>query len=371
MSLFDNLEPFCRFAAKSCSYCFAPNGVTFHWIDWHLRIWEDRGTFFAASTRRGSEPVVECYGTEELVWKWALTRIGAYTRYCMRYPAITPPLTNDALPAGVHLTGQGLKLDIAPGIPAFLNTDLDTLVTAYMSPTGGPLRDLTDFKTWETDPMGKGFFPNLETLVNWHKAGQGRPWLTDLCGFALNEHNTPVVTDYLFSDHPEDKEYLLYDGEKYYLERSSRGGPRVPQFRTPAFEIFARFLILRYGRWARSYLHHAPLEIPCQPDQIAPGWELVDDGLRPFGITTPDGILLLTAATPYSRVEFIRTAHLSLEELINAVLDPWGGMLAHYRDEEYWERAMRPRLSGMKPYSDYDLSSYDTFIASHPWYTTN
>ncbi|WP_175954541.1 hypothetical protein [Schaalia sp. Marseille-Q2122] len=325
MDIPDALEPFRRFASSCANVRVTAGGVTLHWLDWYLRIWEDRGTTFAASTRRGSEPIAECYGSEELVWKWALTRIGAYTRYCMRYPAITPPLTNDTLPTGVHLTGHGLKLDIAPGIPAFLNTDLDTLVTAYISPTGGPLHDLTDFKTWEADPMGKGFFPNLETLVNWHEPGRGRSVLRDVCGFALNEHNTPVVTDYLFSNPPEFEEYLRYDGEKYYMERTSRGGPRVPQFYTPAFEIFARFLILEHCPWIRSYLNYAPLEIPYQPEQITPGWELVDDGLRPFGITTPDGILLLTAATPYSRVEFSRTAHLSLEELLNAFLDPWGG----------------------------------------------
>ncbi len=365
------MSNFRKFASKFCLVRSTSDLITFYWFDWYLRMWEDRGTFFAASTRRGSEPIVECYGSEELVWKWALTRIGAYTRYCMRYPAITTPLTNDALPAGVHLTGHGLKLDIAPGIPAFLNTDTDTLISAYMSPTGGPLRDLVDMKTWETDPMGKGFFPNLATLVSKHNARQGRTASRDLCGFSLDKHNNLVVTDYLFSDHPEDKMYLWYDGRKYFCGSSSRGGPRGTNFATPEFEVFARLLILEHGWIGREYLEYAPLEIPYQDEQIAPGWELIDNDGFSVGLQSPSGLLLQIGAASYKRVWLTHTAHLSLEELLNAFLDPWGGMLHHYLDREHWERFMRPSLRGMRSYSDYDLSSYDAFIASHPWYTAN
>ncbi|WP_175954535.1 hypothetical protein [Schaalia sp. Marseille-Q2122] len=371
MDIPDALEPFRRFASSCANVRVTAGGVTLHWLDWYLRIWEDRGTTFAASTRRGSEPIAECYGSEELVWKWALTRIGAYTRYCMRYPAITPPHTSEAPPTGVHLTGHGINLDIAPGIPAFLNTDLDTLVTAYMSPTGGPLHDLTDFKTWETDPMGKGFFPNLAALVNMQKENTGRQALADVCAFALDEYNIPQVTKHLYANGPETKTYLWFDGENYVCGTSSRGGPCRTEFAAPDFTVFIRLLIMEQGWISRYYREFAPITIPSKADQLAQGWDIVDDNDNDFyGLTTPEGVYISATTQPYRRARLANTTHLSPEELLNAFLDPWGGMLHQYLDREHWERFMRPSLRGMRSYSDYDLSSYDAFIASHPWYTS-
>ena len=167
------------------------------------------------------------------------------------------------------------------------------------------------------------------------------------------------------------KTYLWFDGKKYFCGTSSRGGPRRTMFAAPDFTVFLRLLILEQGWISRYYREFAPLTIPSKADQIALGWELVDDNDHDFyGLATPDGVLVSAATESYRRVRLANTAHLSLEELLNAFLDPWGGALNHYLDEEYWERFMRRNLSGMKPYSDYDLTSYDTFIASHPWYTS-
>ncbi|WP_175954539.1 hypothetical protein [Schaalia sp. Marseille-Q2122] len=365
MDIPDTLQPFRRFASSCANVRVTAGGVTFHWFDWYYLVWAEKGLTFTASARRGSEPIVECYGSEELVWKWVVTRIGAYTRYCMRYPAITPPHTSEAPPTGIHLTGNGINLDIAPGIPAFLNTDLDTLVTAYMSPTGGPLRDLTDFKTWEADPMGKGFFPSFESFNAWQN-DQGRSVRhRHLNGFALDENNRPVPREEVYSPHPENPSYIWFDGQVYGFETSSRAFRRL-EFTTPDFGVLTRLILLLDGEDLRSLRMYAPLDIPYKLHQVPSGW-MLERNLFPQtdGITDPSGNFI-PASTGFGRmVEYAQTISLSPEQLFNAFCDPWGGMLHHYLDETYWLTHMYRRLRD-KECGDYKY--YEDFLREQPWY---